>query len=89
MKPSPFRYHAPETVADTLSVLADVGDDAALLAGGQSLVPMMNLRLVQVDHVIDVNGVRELASTSEENGAFCIGALTRQRREGRRAGPGR
>jgi CO/xanthine dehydrogenase FAD-binding subunit len=79
VKPSAFRYHTPETVDETLAVLADVGDDASLLAGGQSLVPMMNLRLVQAGHVIDLNGVRELESTRQEDGMFCIGALTRQR----------
>jgi carbon-monoxide dehydrogenase medium subunit len=79
VKPSAFRYHTPATVDETLAMLAEFGDDASLLAGGQSLVPMMNLRLVQAGHVIDLNGVRELESTHRENGTVCIGALTRQR----------
>jgi carbon-monoxide dehydrogenase medium subunit len=79
VKPTAFRYSKPETLDETLRLLTEVGDDAALLAGGQSLVPMMNLRLVQVANLIDLNGLHELDSVSSKDGVLRIGALTRQR----------
>ena len=60
MKPAPFEYHAPEKVADVVGLLRDFGDEAKVLAGGQSLVPIMALRLAQFDHVVDLNRVPEL-----------------------------
>ena len=60
MKPAPFEYHAPESLADVVSLLAEHGDDAKVLAGGQSLVPMLALRLTRFDHIIDLNRVGEL-----------------------------
>jgi carbon-monoxide dehydrogenase medium subunit len=77
MKPTRFHYHAPATIADVLDLLAELGDDTAILAGGQSLVPMMNLRLVQPAHVVDVNRVVELDYVRRENGALALGATAR------------
>jgi len=77
VKPAPFEYHAPETVDECLAVLAEHGEDAKLLAGGQSLVPMLALRLANPEHLIDVNRVAGLASVRRENGALVLGATTR------------
>ena len=80
MKPAPFAYHAPPTVADAVSVLAEFGDEAKVLAGGQSLVPMLALRLARPAHLVDVNGVAELAGVRRENGHLVVGATTRHAR---------
>ena len=68
MKPAPFEYHAPETVADVVGLLAAHGDDAKPLAGGQSLVPMLSLRLARFEHLVDLNRVTELTSVERRNG---------------------
>ncbi|MFT7476453.1 MAG: carbon-monoxide dehydrogenase medium subunit, partial [Verrucomicrobiales bacterium] len=60
MKPAPFTYHDPTSVAELVSLLGTI-EDAKLLAGGQSLMPMLNLRLAQPDHLIDLNTVEGLA----------------------------
>jgi carbon-monoxide dehydrogenase medium subunit len=78
MKPPPFSYHDPRTVADVVALLGHL-DNAKLLAGGQSLMPMLNMRFVLPDHVVDLNGVEELAHLREADGALEIGAMTRQR----------
>src|SRR5205823_6260799 len=78
MKPPPFSYHDPRTVADAVSLLGRL-DDAKLLAGGQSLMPMLNMRFVQPDHVIDLNRVEGLSFIRENGGALEVGAMTRQR----------
>src|SRR5262245_51485424 len=78
MKPPPFSYHDPRTVADTVTLLGQL-ENAKLLAGGQSLMPMLNMRFVLPDHVIDLNRVEGLAHIREGNGALEIGAMTRQR----------
>ena len=78
MKPPPFRYHDPGTVADAVALLARL-DNAKLLAGGQSLMPMLNMRFVQPDHVIDLNRVEGLSFIREADGALDIGGMTRQR----------
>jgi carbon-monoxide dehydrogenase medium subunit len=77
MKPAPFAYHAPETLDEALALLAS-GDGARVLAGGQSLVPMMKARVLKPSTVIDVNRVPGLAFVEEQGGALRIGALTRQ-----------
>ena len=77
MKPAPFAYHAPETVSDVVSLLRDLGEDTKVLAGGQSLVPMMALRLARFDHLIDLNRVGELASIEGQDGTLRVGALVR------------
>ena len=78
MKPAPFQYHAPTTVAETLDLLARyANDDGRLLAGGQSLVPTMAFRLARPKHLVDINGVRELDRIHVEHGRLCIGAGVR------------
>ena len=79
MKPARFAYYDPKTLDETLALLAERGDDAKVLAGGQSLVPLMNMRLARPEHLIDLNGVRELAYLDADNGQLRIGAMTRQR----------
>lgn len=79
MKSPPFKYMAASSVHDVLSVLLEHGDDALVLAGGQSLVPLLNLRLVNPRVLVDVNGVDELAGISVDDGVLRIGALVRQR----------
>jgi carbon-monoxide dehydrogenase medium subunit len=78
VKPAPFEYHAPETVTDVVAVLAEYGDDAKPLAGGQSLVPMLALRLTRFEHLVDVNRVVELAQVERRDGTLVVGATTRQ-----------
>jgi carbon-monoxide dehydrogenase medium subunit len=79
MKPAPFEYFAPETVADVLALLDEHGEDAKILAGGQSLVPMMNFRLVRPKVLVDINHVAGLSYIRESNGHLLIGAMTRHR----------
>jgi carbon-monoxide dehydrogenase medium subunit len=77
MKPPPFSYHDPRTIIDVVRLLTNL-DNAKLLAGGQSLMPMLNMRFVQPDHVIDLNRVDELSYLREQEDAIEIGAMTRQ-----------
>lgn len=77
MKPSDFRYLAPTTLDEATARLTELGEDAKVLAGGQSLVPMMNLRLVAPSALVDLNHVQELAGVREENGYVTVGAMTR------------
>jgi carbon-monoxide dehydrogenase medium subunit len=79
VKPAPFTYHAPESVADACALLAQHADDAKVLAGGQSLVPMLALRLTRFEHLIDVNRIATLQGVARENGSLVVGAATRQR----------
>jgi carbon-monoxide dehydrogenase medium subunit len=78
MKPPPFRYHDPRTIANAVSLL-DSLENAKLLAGGQSLMPMLNFRFVQPDHIIDINRIEGLSYIREVGGTLEIGAMTRQR----------
>lgn len=78
MKPSPFSYHDPRSVADVLGLLADE-PNSKLLAGGQSLMPMLNLRFLQPDSVIDLNKVAEIADLTVGAEEIRIGAMVRQR----------
>jgi aerobic carbon-monoxide dehydrogenase medium subunit len=78
MKPAAFEYYDPTTIRETLNLLAQFGDEARPLAGGQSLVPLMNFRLLKPAHVIDLNGVKELTFLQIENNSLRIGAMTRQ-----------
>jgi len=78
MKPPRFSYHDPQSVAEATALLASL-DNARLLAGGQSLMPMLNFRYVLPDHVIDLNGIAELAYLRETQDALEVGAMTRQR----------
>jgi aerobic carbon-monoxide dehydrogenase medium subunit len=77
MKPAPFEYHAPTTVAEAVGALAELGDEVKVLAGGQSLVPMLNLRLARFDHLVDIGRVEELRGIERRNGHVVIGAATR------------
>ncbi|HET8758012.1 MAG TPA: FAD binding domain-containing protein, partial [Solirubrobacteraceae bacterium] len=77
MKPSSFRYERPATVAETLDLLGHHGDDAKVLAGGQSLVPMMSFRLARPDVLVDVNRVRGLAGITVADGELRVGTLVR------------
>jgi carbon-monoxide dehydrogenase medium subunit len=79
MKPAPFSYAAPTTLEEALTLLHEYGDTAKLLAGGQSLVPMMNFRLARPEYVIDLNRVAGLDYLTERDGALAVGAMTRQR----------
>ena len=78
MKPPRFSYHDPQSVADTVGLLGRL-ENARVLAGGQSLMPMLNMRYVLPDHLIDINKVPELAYLREAGGALEVGAMTRQR----------
>lgn len=79
MKPPPFEYHAPTTTEEALAILADHGDEARALAGGQSLVPLMAVRLSRSAHLVDLNNVTDLARVGRPNGTMSIGAMVRQR----------
>jgi carbon-monoxide dehydrogenase medium subunit len=79
MKPAAFGYLAPETTAEALSLLRQHGGDARILAGGQSLVPMLNFRLTRFGHLIDINRITALSFIRAEGGHLRVGATTRQR----------
>jgi CO/xanthine dehydrogenase FAD-binding subunit len=78
MKPAPFDYVPAASVAEAVTALAQHGDDAKILAGGQSLVPMLNLRLARPAVLVDINGAAELDYLREADGRVHIGALKRQ-----------
>ncbi|MEB4593244.1 xanthine dehydrogenase family protein subunit M [Candidatus Thiothrix sp. Deng01] len=75
MIPSGFEYHAPSSVNDALKLLAE-HDNAKILAGGHSLLPMMKLRFAEPDHLVDLNGVAELKGIRLDGDTICIGAMT-------------
>ncbi len=77
MKPPTFEYFAPRSIAEALETLSKAPDDSKLLAGGQSLVPMMNFRLARPERLIDLNRIEELAYIERRNGVYAIGAMTR------------
>jgi len=77
MKPAPFTLHAPESIGEVLGLLAGHGDEAKVLAGGQSLVPMLALRLTRFGHLVDVNRVGELSGVTRAGGWLRVGATTR------------
>ena len=77
MKPPPFSYHDPETIPEVVGLLGS-RENARLLAGGQSVLPMLNMRFVLPDHVIDLNRVTGLAYIRETDGVLEVGAMTRQ-----------
>ena len=79
MKPPQFEYLAPASTGEALGMLREHGEQAKLLAGGQSLVPLLNFRLVRPGYLVDLNGIGELAGIREEAGHLAIGAMTRQR----------
>ena len=78
MKLPPFDYEAPQTVSEAVELLAEYGDEASVLAGGQSLIPLLALRLARPAVLIDINGIAELSGVSATNGWMAIGAMTRE-----------
>ena len=78
MKPAKFEYRDPHSVEETLDLLKQYGWDAKILAGGQSLVPMMNFRLASPEVLIDINKLKDLDYVQEADGQLAVGALTRQ-----------
>jgi carbon-monoxide dehydrogenase medium subunit len=78
MKPAPFQYHAPKTVEEAVATLAEVaGEDGRVLAGGQSLVPIMAFRLARPAHLVDINGIEALSRLVVDGDKLCIGACVR------------
>ena len=77
MYPAPFEYHTPSSVDEAVSLLAEYEDDAKLLAGGHSLIPVMKLRFAAPKHLIDLRKVDGLAGIREAQGAIVVGAMTR------------
>lgn len=79
MKPAPFKYAVPDSLSEVLALLRQHGDDAKLLAGGQSLIPLLNFRLASPSILVDLNRIEELDFIREsEEGGLQIGAMTRQ-----------
>ncbi len=77
MYPPTFEYQAPDTLEGALAALAELGDEGRVLAGGQSLIPMMKLRLATPAHLVDINRISDLSYVRRENGSLCMGALAR------------
>jgi CO/xanthine dehydrogenase FAD-binding subunit len=77
LKPAPFQYVAAHSVEDAIALLSKHGPDAKLIAGGQSLVPMMNFRLARPEWLIDINRISSLAGIMQQKGVLRIGSLTR------------
>lgn len=77
MYPSAFEYSAPASLEEALATLGELGDEGRVLAGGQSLIPMMKLRLAAPAHLVDINGVSELSYINDSNGHLAVGALAR------------
>src|ERR1700737_3442150 len=85
MIPAPFAYHRPRSLDETLGLLAQLGEDARVVAGGHSLIPMMKLRLARPEHLVDLQDLEELRGIRTEPDAVIIGAMTtRKSAEGRR-----
>jgi carbon-monoxide dehydrogenase medium subunit len=78
MKPAPFDYVAPATIEEACSVLAEAGGGAAVLAGGQTLMPLLNLRMSQPFIIVDINKIAELKGITRADGCTRIGPMTRQ-----------
>ncbi len=78
MIPGEFDYHSPQTLAEAISLLVEHGDEAKILAGGQSLIPAMRFRLALPGTLIDINRIDGLSYLREENGHLLIGAMTRE-----------
>lgn len=78
MIPAAFEYHRPGSVQEAIQLLEELGDEAKILAGGHSLIPMMKLRFASPEHLIDINDISELSYIRKEGGHYHIGALTRE-----------
>src|SRR5450759_1173015 len=74
VKPPAFAYHVPETLAEAIALLSRNGN-ARVLAGGQTLMPMLNLRIASPDHLVDLGRIKELAFIREERGEIAFGAM--------------
>jgi len=79
MYPYPFSYHRPGTLSDALTLIGELGDEGKVMAGGQSLLPIMKLRLAQPAHLIDITGIEDLNGIREVDGGVEIGALVTHR----------
>lgn len=79
MKPAPFEYHAPHSIDQAMELISEHAEEAKVLAGGQSLVPAMNFRVVQPSVLVDINRIPELSYIREDNGVLRIGAMARER----------
>jgi carbon-monoxide dehydrogenase medium subunit len=78
MIPRSFEYYSPRSLAEAIALLQKLGPDAKLLSGGQSLIPMMKLRLLSPEHIVDINRIPDLDYISENDGHLKIGALVRE-----------
>jgi len=78
LKPAPFEYVAPRTVEEASAALRQNNPEGKILAGGQSLLPLLNLRLMKPKFLVDLNGISDLNAIRETPGALSIGAMTRQ-----------
>ncbi len=78
MKPAPFDYHRPAELSDAIALLQQYGDEAKVLAGGQSLIPLLALRLSRFDHLVDLRAIEELRGITTVDGSLRIGAMTTQ-----------
>src|SRR5438270_8761116 len=77
MKPPKFRYFAPQSIEEALALLVEHEEEAQVLAGGQSLIPLMNMRLAHPGVLVDINGISELAYVRPWDGGLALGAMTR------------
>jgi aerobic carbon-monoxide dehydrogenase medium subunit len=78
VKPAPFDYHAPTTLDDAVALLSGLGDDVKVLAGGQSLVPLLAMRLSRFDALVDIRRIDSLRGIQRSNGEVRVGAMTSQ-----------
>ena len=78
MIPAPFAYHRPRSLDETLGLLAQHGEDARVVAGGHSLIPMMKLRMARPEHLVDLQDLEELRGIRAEPHVVIIGAMTTQ-----------
>ncbi|HTI74118.1 MAG TPA: xanthine dehydrogenase family protein subunit M [Mycobacterium sp.] len=78
MKPAPFDYHCPGELSEAVAILQQYGDEAKVLAGGQSLIPLLSLRLSRFDHLVDLRAIEKLRGVTTDNGSIRVGAMTTQ-----------
>jgi carbon-monoxide dehydrogenase medium subunit len=78
VKPAPFDYHCPSELAEAIAILQRYGDEAKVLAGGQSLIPLLSLRLSRFDHLIDLQAIEDLRGVTAVDGSIRVGAMTTQ-----------
>ena len=78
MKPAPFDYHCPGELSEAISILQQYGDEAKVLAGGQSLIPLLSLRLSRFDQLVDLQAIEDLRGITTADGSIRVGAMTTQ-----------